>query len=61
MKAAEPGTPEELFGTHKIENVLGDLEYEGSNLTLVPPEVDEEAKTNEAMTEESLNRQRHVG
>lgn len=36
MSVDEPVTPEELSATQMIENMLGDLEHEGSDLAVAP-------------------------
>lgn len=43
MKAEDLGTPEELSATHMIENSLGDLEPNASDLAVTTLEAGEEA------------------
>lgn len=50
--ADELGTPEESSPTHIMEDILGELELQGSDLAIPPPEAGEEVGTNEAMVEE---------
>lgn len=52
----EPGTPEKLSASQIIENVLGDLEPEGSDIAIAPPKADEKVGRNEAMAEEACGR-----